>query len=184
MAGAAERLETRVSRRATPRWDLRTAPIALFASWSTIDLSYRITPRFATGPAYVHYGCNGPGGMLTPCFGGNAFGWSWNYYVKPVTEPGLYFGGRGYLEKYGSHGHAMRYTVDRDGGRANVVAGVYSPGRKWGATQLTIHAGLGYEYGSYKQDYSADDPDDLPSTRADSNTFQSVALEFKVGLQF
>ena len=168
-----------------PSWEIRTAPIALFAAWYTVDVAYRITDQFATGPAFVSYGCDGPGGMLAPCFKGSAYGWQANYYAKSLAaRRGVYVGTRAYYEDYVASPHGSLYSkVDAKGFRGNVMAGLFAPaflGMLW-------HFGIGWEMRDQQVTrYSSDQLSERPKEPRTSGreNHSGPMLEAKLGIQF
>lgn len=123
-------------------WELRTAPIALLARWYTLDVAYRFTENFATGPAVVLYDALGDrGGMLAPTYKGYAFGWQGNFYLNSILTDTWYFGLRAYYESYRSYLHGVLGYDERNGVRTNAFFGY-----QWKWSRVTLMSGLGVEY--------------------------------------
>ena len=104
-------------------WELRTAPLALLASWYTVDISYRISEKVSTGPAIVVYGASEQGNMFFPSYKGNAVGWQANYYFDSVLRNSFYLGSRLYFENYNSYPHAFNGFNQIIGSRLNTIFG-------------------------------------------------------------
>lgn len=107
-----------------PRWELRTAPLAFLAQWTTIDVGYRVTSKISTGPAVVSYAAKS-GNMFLPSFEGQAIGWYANYYLGSANVSGGYSSLHVYHEDFLSHPHARREEerFKSVGQRANAIVG-------------------------------------------------------------
>jgi len=128
------------------RLELRTAPLALLASWYTLDASYRFTEHFALGPAVVFYNSRAEhGNMLAPTYKGTAYGLHANYYFRSVEVSGFYTGLHAYQEDYRSYPHGLSGHEDRNGYRVNLTAGYQAR-----MNRVSLLMGLGVEVRSHK----------------------------------
>ncbi|MES2965326.1 MAG: hypothetical protein V4760_15685 [Bdellovibrionota bacterium] len=182
---ATERLNVERSSPPVARWELRTAPAALLASWFTIDAGYRFGSKFSTGPALVSYSAK-RGNMFLPSFEGQALGWYANYYFRPATRSGWYSSVHAYQEDFVSHPHAARddERFKRSGQRANVALGY-----RWSRSIIDVLIGGGMQFMNHQVDETKwvyttfGSPGKLESSsRAESISVPFV--EFKTGLQF
>lgn len=162
-----------------PRWEFRTAPIALWARWYTLDISYRISEKWTTGPAAVVYGSAEIGNMFVPSYKGYAVGWNANYYFNSVLKNGWYLSMHSYYEKYSSYPHAYLGHKEMDGFRANAVAGY-----QWKWSSFNMMAGLG---GEYRNHNVVDKPDAIAGSQPEVTSFNETRtlphIEFKIGIQ-
>jgi hypothetical protein len=163
------------------RWEVRTAPIALLASWSTLDVSYRLSDQIATGPAVVAFGCKGPGNMLAPCWDGYALGWQGIYYFRGVRGNSPYVSGHAYYDEFKSHAHAVVDSHDEVRGvRAHAFVGdmFHAP------VNVIWQAGAGVETRNYQRTKVSDDAFDTSAAKRTTEVLTSPMLEAKIGLQF
>ena len=124
-----------------PRWEFRTAPVALLARWYTLDVSYRLSEKkWATGPSIVLYNYSEIGNMFAPAFKGQALGWNANYYFDSAQRNTWYFSLHSYYEKYKSYPHAYLGYYEKDGYRMNGALGY-----QWRWNPVNLMAGLGVE---------------------------------------
>lgn len=169
---------------AYPSWEVRTAPIALLARWLTLDVAYRFSEHFATGPAIVLYEApiQAGGNMLMPTYRGSAWGWQANYYFKPITERSNgYVGGRIYSETYKSYPHDMSEGGydDVSGTRADVFIGALLR-----SSPFIFMGGVGFEFFDHKfAEHRTLLGVDQPVTH-DSESDTRLMLEFKAGIEF
>lgn len=127
-------------------WEVRTAPVAMFARWFSLDLAYRFgSGHFSTGPSAISYAAEGPyGNMFLPTYNGHAFGWHATYYFKPTTLNTWYLRGHAFSEEYKNYPHGGSVYEERKGTDATLVVG-YSSGMNWWKT-VSLSAGLGAKY--------------------------------------
>lgn len=158
-------------------WEIRTAPIALFASWFTVDLSYRATEHFATGPAGVTFNCGGRGGMLAPCWKGTALGWQANYYFDSVASKGPYISGHAYYDSFKAFSHSVLKGHDElQGTRINAMFGYMFQA----PVNFVWHLGIGMEVRNYH--VTKFDENGAETTKRENG--QHPMLEAKLGYQF
>lgn len=127
------------------RWELRTAPIAMLASWYTLDVAYRISDRWATGPAAVLYNGAEQGNMLYLSRRGHAFGWNGTYYLRSATTDSWYLNTHAYYESSRAYPHAVSGYNEENGVRANLTVGYHK--RRW--KQINLMMGVGAELRNY-----------------------------------
>jgi hypothetical protein len=162
-----------------PRWELKTAPVALWAGWYTLDVSYRISKNWTTGPAVVEYRGSEGGNMFAPSYRGYAVGWNANYYLKSVMENGWYLSSHSYYEKYSSFPHGYRGHEELNGYRVNLVAGYH-----WLARDVNLMAGFGSEYRSHNViDKTRAAVEDETQVRTFHENRSLPHIEFKIGIQ-
>lgn len=162
-----------------PRWEFRTAPVVLWARWYTLDVSYRISEKWATGPAAVVYGSAEIGNMFAPSYKGYAVGWNANYYFRSVMKSGWYLSMHSYYEKYSSYPHAYNGHKKMDGFRANAVAGY-----QWKWSAFNLMAGLGGEYRNHNVvDKSGVISGIQPEVSSFNETRTLPHIELKIGIQ-
>ncbi|MGE4133946.1 MAG: hypothetical protein AB7F86_20080 [Bdellovibrionales bacterium] len=163
------------------KWELRTAPIAMLASWYTLDVSFHLTPYFSMGPAVVLYNDRSEhGGMLAPTYHGHALGWHGYYYFRSHARHGMYLGLRSYYESYRSrqHGLSGQYE-DRDGFRTDLFTGYRM---RW--SRFTMMAGGGLEIATHSVVEREDALGSRPASRKTYNETRSgPMIEFKLGLE-
>lgn len=167
------------------KWEIRTAPIALLASWLTIDAGYRIGSKVSTGPAFVSYGAKS-GNMFLPSFEGQAIGWYANYYFRPSGVGGWYTSLHAYAEDYLVHSHSARdgERFKRAGTRANAAIGFHRTAKSidfliGGGIQVMDHEVERTKFVST----SMTGPERLESTNR-RETHSVPFVEFKTGLRF
>jgi hypothetical protein len=167
------------SKEEMPRWEFRTAPVAYLARWYTLDVSYRISEKWATGPAGIIYGSPEIGHMFAPSYKGYAAGWNANYYFNTVLKSGWYLSMHSFYEKYSSYPHAYLGHKEIDGFRANAVAGY-----QWRWSAFNLMAGLGGEYNNHNV---VDKPDAIGSKQPNVSSFNGTStllhIELKIGVQ-
>jgi hypothetical protein len=171
-SAAAERIEKR-------DWEFRTAPIAFIARWLTLDVSYRLTDQWATGPAAILYNADGPGGMVGPTYSGSAFGWNGNYYFSSAFSNTWYVSAHAYYESYKSYPHAYMGFKEIDGVKANSAIGY-----QWKWSRVNVMAGVGAEFRSQTV-VDRRDGDDVAgsSPRESKDAFWLPHIEFKMGIE-
>lgn len=73
------------------RWEFRAAPIQLLARFYSVEIGYRLSKHWSTGPAATAYDSPGNlGGMFAPVIHGAAFGWGATCYLKSVATNTAY----------------------------------------------------------------------------------------------
>lgn len=160
-------------------WEIRTAPVAMLASWYTLDVSYRISENFATGPAVVIYNAPEVGNAHLPTYKGGAWGWHANYYFDSVVRNTWYLGARAYYESFRSYPHARRGYEDVRGVRSAAFLGF-----QWKWSRLNLMTGVGMEYrGSDVKDYtrSGVNLEGAPTKSRESELLPMI--EIKLGLE-
>lgn len=121
--------------------ELRTAPLALIASWGTLDAAYRFHPQFSIGPAVVLY--NGEkGNMFLPGYKGTALGLNATFYFTPGYYSAWYMSTHVFKEKFTSRStEAVKDTrTEKDLVRANAAIGYH-----WKWQHFNMRAGAGPE---------------------------------------
>jgi|GEM_PF-3092149 hypothetical protein len=163
------------------RWEFRTAPIALLARWYTLDVSWRFSKHWSTGPAVVFYRSATIGNMLTPSFRGSAVGWQGNYYFQSVERNSWYAGFHSYYEEYDSYleGRSGRDAVkglrlDSALGYQWRGAGSFRP--------LHFMAGVGPEYKDRQRKRFRELEGGAPFEDGHQSLF-GIFLEFKMGIE-
>ncbi|OYZ16079.1 MAG: hypothetical protein B7Y39_16175 [Bdellovibrio sp. 28-41-41] len=156
------------------RWEFRTAPVALIASWYTVDISYRTSERLSTGPAVVIYGASAQGNMFLPSYNGSAVGWQMNYYFDTVRKNTWYLGSHAYFEKYNSYPHAAQGFSEHSGYRINTTIGY-----KVKNAGILSMFGIGVEYRDQNITRTEDSQINVDSHEA--NFFP--VLELKMGFE-
>lgn len=161
-------------------WELRTSPIALFARWYTLDVSYRISKKFSTGPTTVIYDAPGDrGGMLAPTYKGYAVGWHANYFFNSVVKNTWYLSVRSYYESYKSYPHSFLGYEDRKGFRSDVLYGF-----QWKWSSVNLMSGLGLEYTSHDVIEQRDSINSVSQAALESHKFfWRPMIEFKLGIE-
>lgn len=164
------------------RWEVKTAPIAFLVRWLTLDLSYRLSDNWATGPSTILYNADGPGGMFGPTYKGYALGWNSNYYFKSVYTNTWYLSGHAYFDTFRSYPHAYLGFKEMQGMKANTAVGY-----QWRWSRVTVLAGLGTEFTNYKvTDNKTAASFALDQIQATSNYNESnwfPYFEFKMGIE-
>lgn len=163
-----------------PRWELRTAPIAFWANWLTLDLSYRISQQWAVGPAMVMYNGSKMGNMFAPSYQGSAAGLNANYYFDSVLKNTWYVSLHSYRESYRSYPHAYLGHKDIEGFRLNTAIGY-----QWRGPYINVMAGLGGEYKDHQITNKRETIDGGPAEETSSkSSIWLPHLELKAGIQF
>lgn len=165
------------------RWEFRTAPAPLLIQWYTLDVSFRLNEKFATGPSAIVYGGSGRGSMFFPSYRGYAAGWNGTFYFQSVLRRTWYLSSHAYYEDYEHAGHGAVWTSEYKGVRANLVGGY-----QWVFGRMTMMVGAGAEYRVHnvveRDRYYLDDSLNLrnrDSSFRESRLFP--ALEFKLGIE-
>lgn len=160
-------------------WEFRTAPIALLAKWYTLDVSYRLSDNWATGPAVILFNADEPAGMLGPSYNGYALGWNGNYYFDSAYKRTWYISAHGYYESYKSYLHGYRGYKDMAGYKFNSAIGY-----QWKWSRINMIAGIGQEY----RDQTVTDKTESIKTIEQQTSDSTKAVwftffEFKVGIE-
>lgn len=157
-------------------WEVRTAPIAMLASWYTLDVSYRTNKNFAFGPAAIIYNSNATqGSMLMPTYKGSALGGHVYYYFNSVYRSDWYLGARLYKESYRSYPHAFLGYDEMDGYKGNATIGYQLK-----TSEVNWMFGVGGE--QREHDVITYEENKSPVTSKES--FLGMLIEFKVGFEF
>lgn len=156
------------------QWEFRTAPMALLASWYTIDISYRISEKLSTGPAVVIYGAPETGNMFLPSYKGTAGGWQANYYFDSVRKNTWYLGSHIYFENYNSYPHALNGFEELSGYRLDAIIGY----KIKNAGILTMF-GIGLEY----RDHDVTKHEDSKIIMKSHEANLLPMLELKMGIE-
>jgi len=160
-------------------WEFRTAPIALIARWFTLDVSYRLSDQWATGPAAILYNAEGPGGMLSPSYKGYAVGWNGNYYFNSVYKNTWYVSAHTYYESYKSYPHAYLGYKEIDGFKANSVIGY-----QWKWSRINMMTGIGAEFRNQNVVDRKDAVNSVEQSPIESrDSFWLPHIEFKMGIE-
>lgn len=127
-------------------WEVRGAPLALLAQWYSFDLSYRLNPKWSTGPSGIRYAASSNGNMLLPSMNGYAVGWNLNYYVNGVDQSSWYFGGYLFYEDYNRYPHSSSPPQKITGSRADYIMGyrIYH-------APFALLLGAGFQFSSQRQ---------------------------------
>ena len=123
-------------------WEIRTAPLALWAQWITLEGSYRVSEKWATGPSAVWYAGSGAN-MFAPTARGVAAGWVADYYFKSVKQNSGYLSFHAYYEKHTAFIHSSG-EKENEGFRSDVAIG-----KMWRNFGTVLMAGIGAEFRSY-----------------------------------
>lgn len=138
-------------------FEVRTAPLALYAAWITLDATYFLNKNWAIGPSYISYANNSEyGNMLAPTYYGNAYGAHAIWALDDLFSNSWYVSSHAYFESYRSRSHGLLGNEEnRKGYRVNAVVGF----RQLNGNFLTM-VGLGYEVTNHevKEIYSASNP--------------------------
>lgn len=162
------------------RWELRTAPIALLASWVTLDASYRFTDHWATGPAVILYSASGRGNMFTATNNGYAAGWSANYYFRSVFRNTWYISAHTYFESYKTYPHAYEGFKELSGLKANSAFGY-----QWKMPRINVMTGLGAEMLTHNILDRPEAVNGIAKPAVGSNRSDVIPFfEFKMGMDF
>lgn len=161
-------------------WEVRTAPVAFFAKWLTLDFSYLPNSNWAFGPSLIRYGSEETlGGMLAPTYNGWAYG-AHIILAHSLTENSPYISSHAYLENYTSYPHAFSGQKDKSGSKINLDVGYRLVWSNQYLSNLTMMFGIGIE----KSNHSVEEK---PTNGVQSayNEYSSVIhFEFKAGYMF
>ena len=172
---AEKKASTPDSQSSNYKFELRTAPIAFIAKWTTIDISYFINEHWAIGPSYIRYGASGPyGNMFLPTWDGYAIGGHF-ILAENLQTTGYYLATHIYSENYKSYPEAYLGYYKRVGTRVIVTVG-----ERWVSGNFTTQLGAGFEGTSY--DITKTPDTGSPTEYTDSGT--GFTIEFKMGLMF
>lgn len=159
------------------RLELRTAPVALFAQWYTLDVAYSPnSSKWSTGPSAILFNCDGPAGSFTPCYKGYALGWNANYYITSALDNSWYLSGHILSESFEKRRHAEITVDEMKGWRANVAAGY-----QWRINSLSILTGIGGEMS--RQDVVRRGQKDVEPKEFDLGPTTRPYVEFKIGME-
>lgn len=179
------RVPVAASKPPPPRFELRTAPLALIARWITLEGLYLLGgERWAVGPSLVFYESPAAGSMLWLSQRGRSIGAVATYYFKPVSEPGWYGTLRYLHDSYTYYPHNSRAGIRHEsyqGHSLTMVAG-YRFVLPWNAFLLM---GGGAQGGLYER---AETKEPTPGAFTSSSSRGRFSLrlyvEGKAGLRF
>lgn len=162
-------------------WELRTAPIAFFAKWITLDVSYAVSDKFAFGPSAIFYSSpkGEPGGMIAPAYNGYAAGVNAMYYFGSIMRRTWYSSAHLYYEDFTAYGHGIRNGefTESTGFKGNAAVGY-----RWRWSRITMLVGGGAEYRNHSENEVRLEANNQV-TNMSGNTSDIVPfLEFKVGI--
>ena len=167
---------TKQSKKDQKTYEIRTAPLAFWANWITVDLSY-ISKNWAFGPSYVKYANTSEyGNMFLPTFQGNAIGAHF-IYASSFNETNYYLGGHTYYEDYYSYPHGgTYYRTKYIGLRTSLVVGY-----RLASQDYSMMMGVGAV--SYNHQTTKYEMNNSISQEGNSN-FVGPFFELKIGLMF
>ena len=164
------------------KWEIRTAPIAILAGWTTVEALYHVTDQLAFGPSYIRYAeCSGYAGMFSPSYCGSSLGAAMNYYFKPNAVRTWYLGSHVYSSNYRSYSHPtiVGEFTDKSGVSVNAVLGIQ---RNWKNCEIMLGGGL--ETDIFKENRRTFQFVDKTYSDTVSNPTQTYPyIEAKVGLR-
>lgn len=167
----------------TSRFEIKIAPVAFSAKWTTLDISYRLTENFAFGPSLILYSAGSTASMFTPTYQGTAYGAHAYYYLNPVSSQTTYISVHLYDENYKSYSHGSNAVDDLDGYKINSAYGLFY--RSHSFTAMTFHLGLGLEYRNYSSTKTEiNTTTQITTITEDTKSYFLPFVEFKVGVEF
>jgi hypothetical protein len=161
-------------------YEIKTAPIAFFASWLTLDFSINLNDQWALGPSVIIYQSAKTGNMFAPSYNGFAGGAHFYYYFNSFSENGWYWGNHVYYENYESYPHNFLGHYGYTGFKINSKVGY----QLVSTSNINFYLGAGAEARNYAQK-NTDDSSQGQSPPTFSEYVPVIPyIEFKVGYKF